>query len=165
MQVWCSKQSRLHYVCCGQVWILFILIYFLVPCVTLRNNWCILVSCTNVWTISLCYKAFSGQQRYNSQRSPQTNPIFWYQDYKMLKTTPSAHLHWVKVYFMTNRHMSAVRRPTVNRLMADTSPTLHQHNGNRYNNILVPVRTSFSLCRRSVSTMWGWCGYVERRKD
>ena len=38
-----------------------------------------------------------------------------------------------------------------------------------YKGILVPVRTSFSLHRRSSKeqdvSMWGWCGYVERHKN
>ena len=32
----------------------------------------------------------------------------------------------VKVYSMTNQHMSAMSPPTVGRLMADTLPTLHR---------------------------------------
>ena len=35
--------------------------------------------------------------------------------------------HRVKVYFVTNRHMSAMSQLTVVQLMANTSPTLHQH--------------------------------------
>ena len=47
------------------------------------------------------------------------------------KTSPSSTGSWilhsllVKVYFVINQHMSAMRRPSVSQLTADTLPTLH----------------------------------------
>ena len=39
-------------------------------------------------------------------------------------TSWSLQVWWVKVYFVTNRHMSTMSRSTVGQLMVDTSPTL-----------------------------------------